>query len=97
MRICKSDASYRCGALSYAENEFAKFIIFNTEEPLPQTGAEALFGDDSFYFYDEILQEKLPVTDGMKLVRADVKYLEDSRCLIILKLTKGVVDNEGTV
>lgn len=96
-RICNGSISCRCGALSSAENAFAKFIIFNTEEPLPQTDAEALFGDDSFYFYDETLQEKLPATVGMKLVRANIKYLEDSSCFITLKLIKGDVDNEGTV
>lgn len=97
VQIRKGNLSYDCGALSTAENKFAKFIIFNVAEPLLQADAEALFGDEAFYFYDETLQSRSPVTDGMKFERVSIKYLKDSTCQVVLKLTKGDVVSESTV
>ncbi len=55
-----------------------------------------IWADDTFYFYDGVINGRLADTDNKKLVGLRIVYNADSTCKIIIKLSqKGVVDDES--
>lgn len=95
MLICKGDKAYKC-------SEFKKYSIGETRcmeftilEPVSHVDIANLFEDNTFYFYDDVLNGRLIDTNNKKLVGLGITYNADSTTKIIIKLTKGVVDDES--
>ena len=97
MLICKGDKSYQCSNIKSFKTVGTQGIIFSILEPISQTDIANLFEDNTFYFYDDVLQRRLPYTNKTKLVGLRIDYNADSTCKIIIKLTKGAVENEGNI
>lgn len=97
MLICKGDKSYQCSKIKSFTVVGTQGIIFSILEPISHTDIANLFEDNTFYFYDDVLQRGLPYTNNTKLVGLRIDYNADSTCKIIIKLTKGAVENEGNI
>lgn len=94
MLICKGDTAYKCSQISRFAVGKLKYIHFSILEPVTHTELTILFTDNIFYFYDDVLKEKLSDTNDTKLVGLSITYNADSTCDILIKLLKGVVDND---
>ena len=70
-------------------------MVFSILEPVPHIDIVNLFEDNTFYFYDDVLDGRLIDTNNKKLVGLSITYNADSTTKIIIKLTKGVVDDES--
>lgn len=97
MQIRKGDTVYACSDLDISLLRGTKHILFSITEPVSPKSVEALFGGSSFYFYDDVLKGRFPCTDGFDLIGVSIKYLANLTCNVVLKLTKGDVDNESNV
>lgn len=97
MLICKDDKSYQCSKIKSFEVVGTQGILFSILEPISPTDIANLFKDNTFYFYDEMLNDRLQETDNTKMVGLRIYYNADSTCRITIKLTKGAVDNEGKI
>lgn len=97
MKIRKGDKAYACSDLDTVARGNTKWIVFSILEHLSPEEVENFFRDDAFYFYDEILQGRLPDTLGHQIIGVSITYLADLTCNVILKLTKGDVGNESNV
>lgn len=97
MRIRKGDTSYKCSAIKTNDFRNTRIIQFSILEPVPPVDVAKLFENDTFYFYDDVLNGRFVETINTKLVGLSIKYNEDSTIDIRIKLTKGVVDNEGQI
>ena len=95
MLICKGDASYKCSDIKINDVRTTLTIRFSILEPVAPIDVANLFENDTFYFYDDVLNGRFEETINTKLVGLSIKYNEDSTIDIRIKLTKGVVDNEG--
>ena len=95
MQIRRGDTAYACSDLGVTERSNTKWILISTLEYLSPEELESIFRDDAFYFYDEVLQGRLPDTSGLQLIGVNITYLADSTCRIILKYKKGDVDDES--
>ena len=96
MLVCNGDLSFECSKLKTNIIGATQSIEFDIFAPVSPDDIKKLFADDTFYFYDEILNGRLPDTDNKKLVGLRIVYNADSTCKIIIKLTqKGVVDDES--
>lgn len=96
MLICKGNKSYRCGEIhrrSVDDNMLR--IRFSVLDNITPTETKELFADNKFYFYDDVLGDRLIDTDDKKLVGLFITYNADSTCNITIKLKKGVVDYEN--
>ena len=97
MLICKGDKSYQCSKIKSFYVGETQGILFSILEPVSHTDIANLFEDNTFYFYDDVLNGRLPDTNNTKLVGLSIYYNADSTCKITIKLTKGAVDNEGKI
>ena len=97
MLICKDDKSYQCIKIKSFEVAGTQGILLSILEPVSHTDIANLFEDNTFYLYDDILQCRFPDTNNTKLVGLRIEYNADSTCRIIIKLTKGDVDNESNI
>ena len=95
MLICKGDKSYKCNITETNTIRGVKGIRFAILEPISSCDVAELFEDNTFYFYDDVLNGRLPDTDNMKMVGLRITYNADSTCTITIKLLKGDVDDEG--
>jgi len=96
MLVCNGDLSFECSKLKTNIIGATQCVQFDIFAPVSPGDIEKLFADDTFYFYDEILNGRLPDTDNKKLVGLRIVYNADSTCKIIIKLTqKGVVIDES--
>lgn len=95
MLVCNNDLSFECSKLKTSIVGGMQCIAFDIFEPACPDDIKALFADNAFYFFDEILNGRLPYTDNTNLVGLCIDYNADSTCKIRIKLTKGVVDDEG--
>lgn len=96
MLVCNGDLSFECSKLKANSIGATQCVQFDIFAPVSPGDIEKLFADDTFYFYDEILNGRLPDTDNKKLVGLRIVYNADSTCKIIIKLTqKGVVIDES--
>lgn len=95
MLICKGEQAYKCSDIITKTLGTTRNIQFSMLEPVSPTNVVNLFEDDTFYFYDDVLQGRLIETNNTKLVGLCITYNADSTCKIKIKLTKGVVDNES--
>jgi hypothetical protein len=68
---------------------------FSVLEPISQNDVIDLFDDDTYYFYDDVLNGRMVDTNNKKIVGLRIKYNADSTCNITLKLIKGVGSNES--
>lgn len=69
-------------------------IAFTILERVSSVDIAELFEDNTFYFFDEILNGKIEI-NNKKIVGLSITYNADSTCKIVIKLTKGVVDDES--
>lgn len=96
MLICKGEKSYRCSkikAFTVGERRCMQFSILDAISPV---NVANLFGDNDFYFYDDVLNGRLPDTNNTKLVGLSITYNADSTCKIKIILLKGAdSDYEG--
>lgn len=95
MQIRKGDTSYKCSSIKTNDCRNMRLIKCSILEPISPMEVAQLFEDDTYYFYDDVLDGILSETINTKLVGLSIKYNEDSTVDIRIKLTKGVVDNEG--
>ena len=95
MLICKGDTVYKCSKIKPFKIGETQCVLFSILEPVSPVDVANLFEDDTFYFYDDVIQGKMLETINNKLVGLSIKYNEDSTCDIKIKLTKGAVDNES--
>ena len=96
MLVCNQNLSFECSRLKTNTVGGRLCIRFDIFEPVSPDVIKALFADNTFYFFDEILNGNLPYTDNTHLVGLRIDYNADSTCKIQLKLTqKGAVDDEG--
>ena len=95
MIICKGDTAYKCIKMKVNNMGKTQSIQFSLPDAVSPTDIKKLFADDTFYFYDDVLKGKLPDKDNTKLVGLCITYNADSTCKIIIKLKKGVGDNES--
>lgn len=95
MLICKGEKSYKCSKIKSFTVGETKGMEFSILEPVSAVDVVSLFEDDTFYFYDDVLQGRLPDTNNTKIVGLRITYNEDSTYKIIIKLIKGVVGDEG--
>jgi hypothetical protein len=61
-------------------------IQFSIIEPITPVEVANLFTDNTFYFYDDVLNGRMLETNNKKLVGLDIKYNVDSTCDILIKL-----------
>ena len=88
MLICKGEKAYNCSQIetrTVGETHCIKFAIL---EPVPPTEVANLFDDDTFYFYDDVLNGRMIETNDKKLVGLSITYNADSTCKIMIKLTR---------
>lgn len=97
MQIRKGDAVYACSEADIRVSRGTKHIIFSITDGASPEDVKALFGDGDFYFYDDVLEGVLPFFSGYTLTGVNIKYLADLTCNVVLKLTKGDVDDESNV
>lgn len=96
MLVCNGDLSFECSKLKTNSIGATQCVQFDIFAPVSPGDIKNLFADDTFYFYDEIINGRLPDTDNTKLVGLCINYNADSTCKIKIKLTqKGVVDDES--
>lgn len=95
MQIRKGDTSYKCSSIKTNEFRNMRLIQFSILEPVSPMDVAKLFENDTFYFYDDVLNGTLLETINTKLVGLSIKYNDDSTIDIRIKLTKGVVDDES--
>ena len=95
MLICKGDKSYKCSKIKSFTVGETQGIEFSILEPISSSDVVNLFEDNTFYFYDDVLNGILPYTDNTKMVGLRITYNADSTYKITIKLIKGVVDNES--
>jgi hypothetical protein len=96
MLICNGDLAYECSTITtdtVGTTQCVEFDIFASVSP---DDVRVLLAGDTFYFFDEILNGRLPVTNNTKLVGLRIDYNADSTRKILIILTqKGVVDDES--
>lgn len=95
MLICKGDKSYKCSELRESSVGNTRKIRFSITDSVSPAEVKELFVDTTFYFYDELLKDKLTLSNNTTLVALSIQYNADSNCKITIKLKKGVVDNES--
>ena len=95
MLICKGDKAYKCSKIKTLSVGEIQGIQFSILEPISHTDIANLFEDNTFYFYDDVLDGRMVDTNNKKLVGLGITYNADSTTKIIIKLTKGVVDDES--
>lgn len=95
MLICKGDKAYKCSKIKTFSVGEIQGIQFSILEPISHTDIANLFEDNTFYFYDDVLDGRMVDTNNKKLVGLGITYNADSTTKIIIKLTKGVVDDES--
>lgn len=88
MLICKEDISYKCSKIKTDTVGETFCIRFSILEPITSSDIANLFKDDTFYFYDDVLNGRLPDTDSAKLVGLCIIYNTDLTCKIIINLIK---------
>ena len=94
MLICKGEQAYKCSEIEAFSIMGTQGLIFSILEPISHPDIVDLFEDNTFYFYDDVLECRLPNTHNTKVVGLNITYNADSTCDIKIKLTKGDVDNE---
>ena len=97
MLICKDEKSYRCSKIKSTVVLGSTVIRFSILEPISQNEVASLLEDNTFYFYDDVLQGRLPDTDNTKMVGLRIEYNADSTCNITIKFRKEGVANENQI
>ena len=88
MLICRGDTSYKCGKLKQSSFGVVRRIQFSITECISPTDARSLFEDDTFYFYDDVVNGRLIETNDTQLVGLSITYNADSTCNITMKLKR---------
>ena len=95
MLICNEDSSFKCGNLKTSIMGNTQCVRFDVLAPFSPNDIKSLFADSTFYFYDNVMDRKLPYTDNTKIVGLSITFNANSTCNIKIKLKKGDVDNES--
>ena len=95
MLICNGDSSFKCGNLKTSIRGNTQCVRFDVFAPVSPNDIKSLFADSTFYFYDDVIDRKLPYTDNTKLVGLNITFNTNSTCNIKIKLIKGDVDYES--
>lgn len=74
MRICNRELSVGCSRPRIIHDAATQGVIFYISSQIPPETVKSLFADDMFYFYDEILDCRLPDTDNKKAVSLCITY-----------------------
>lgn len=88
MQIRKGKNFYKCSKIRTKTIRGMQTIKFKILESVSSAEVVSLFEDDTFYFYDDVLNSKMIETYKTKLVGLSITYNEDSTCDITIKLTK---------
>lgn len=95
MLICNKNASFRCNKLTAFTAGAVQVMHFAVLDSVSPEAIKNIFADANFYFYDDLLNGRLPDTHDTKLVGLRIDYNADSTCTISIKITKGDVDDES--
>ena len=95
MRVCNGDLSFACGNIKTHSFGVTRQVLFNVYDFVSPEALKLLFADNAFYFYDEQTNGTLPITENEDIVELRILYRGASACKIIIKLTKGAVDDES--
>ena len=93
MLICKGEKSYKCSDIQTFTDDETQNIKFSILEPISHNEVINLLEDNTFYFYDDVLDGKMVETNDTKLVGLSITYNADSTCNIKIKLTRRSVVN----
>ena len=88
MLICKGEKAYKCSQIETMSVGETHRIRFSIIEPVSPLDVAKLFDDDTFYFYDDVLNGRMIETNDKKLVGLSITYNADSTCKIMIKLTR---------
>ena len=88
MQIRKGENLYKCSKIRTKTIRGTQTIKFKILESVSSAEVVSLFEDDTFYFYDDVLNGRMIDTNNMKLVGLSITYNDDSTCDITIKLIK---------
>jgi hypothetical protein len=74
MLVCNGDISLECSILRTYTVGDAICVKFDIFKPASPEDIKALFADHTFYFHDEILDGRLPVTENKIIVGLSIDY-----------------------
>ncbi|MBR6603132.1 MAG: hypothetical protein IKK94_03860 [Clostridia bacterium] len=86
MLVCNGDISLMCSTLRTYTVGDTICVNFDIFKPASPEDIKFLFADDAFYFHDEILGGRLPVTENKKIVGLRIVYSADPTYKITIKL-----------
>ena len=86
MLVCNGDISLMCSTLRTYTVGDTICVNFDIFKPASPEDIKSLFVDDAFYFHDEILGGRLPVTENKIIVGLSVDYNAFPTYKIIIKL-----------
>lgn len=87
MLVCKDTIAYKCSEIKRHNIGNIHGLQFSILEPISHTDIANLFADNTFYFYDEILNIYFPYTSN-KIVGLRIEYNADSTYKITIKLRR---------
>lgn len=88
MQIRKGENTYKCSKIRTKTIRGMQTIKFKILESVSSAEVVSLFEDETFYFYDDVLNGRMIDTNNMKLVGLSITYNDDSTCDITIKLIK---------
>lgn len=89
MLICKGEKAYKCSQIETRSVGETQHIDFSILEPLSPVEVAELLEDDTFYFYDDVLNNRMVETNDKKTVGLSITYNADSTLKIKIRLIKG--------
>ena len=88
MLICNDTLSFECSIPNTDTAAGGQCLVFDIFKPVSPGAVKDLFAGNTFYFFDEIVNGRLPYTDNTDLVGLRIEYNADSTCKIRIKLTQ---------
>ena len=96
MIVCKDDTAYKCTEPRIKEERNILLVHIAILEPITREEIVDMFtADKSFYFYDDVLNCRLPVIKDEKIIGLIIQYKVDSTCNVTIKLSKGEDEDES--
>ena len=88
MLICNGDTAYKCSKMRKITIGKLQDIQFTILESVSHKDVADLFENNTFYFYDDVLQGRFAETNNTELIGLGITYNADSTCDIKIKLRK---------
>ena len=96
MIVCKGDTAYKCTEPRIEEVRNLLLVHIGILEPITREEIVDMFtADKSFYFFDDVLNCRIPVIKDEKIIGLVIRYKADSTCNVTIKLSKGDDEDES--